>query len=243
MKRFTAKSWTVCGIVAIAILLIGGVVYTQTTATSPERIYPGFLSCSGINGERMCPYQIHYIEFVREKAYMLRLETSEFEPSMMIEDLEGNLLAMDADDFMSMPGMIVFRPRETGEYRVLVSARAPLNEGYYAIMIREVPVRLDVVAELTENDTLRNDSRERFYDIPLEAGRRYVIDMASTDFDPFVKLLNEEGTIVAFEGEGYRHCGNRIVYTPERAGIYRVVATTYVPHKTGAFNLSVCEVE
>ena len=69
---------------------------------------------------------------------------------------------------------------------------------------------------------------------------RSIIDLASEDFEAFVKLLDPNGAIVAMNEEACMPRPARIVFTAPRTVNYRIAATSAAPFATGAFTLTVC---
>lgn len=233
-------------IAAIAFLfLVPAFVSGQNVNPPPSTIATGFLACSkdSAAADRLCPFRLHYVDLVEGRTYHLRTESSEFNVSMMLEDLHGNPMAMDVDNFSTMPGCIVFRAPATASYRVIVSASAPMQEGFYRVTMAELPSVFAVAEELTASDPMNNECHERIYDVPLIEGRRYVIDLGSRDFAAYVKLTTMENVIVAFEDECNLVRGARIVFTAPRTETYRIVATSLTPNSTGNFTLNVSECE
>ena len=108
-------------------------------------------------------------------------------------------------------------------------------EGYYTITIRELPSILTVEEELT------TIASERTFEVELIAGRRYIIDMQSEDFDAFIRLTNPEGGIVSFEDVCGAMKNTRIVYEPAVTATYRVIAASGSERTTGTFRLCVNE--
>jgi hypothetical protein len=229
--------------VVICLFLTATVASGQYTTPARDGVIAGFFACAGSDAERDCPFRIHYVDMVKGRTYLLRMESTESSAHFMIEDLYGNSLATVSDDFNTMPACVVFRAPATAAYRLIASATNPIEEGYYRVSMREVPSLFEVAAELTSNDRMRNDCHERTYDVPLVAGRRYVIDLGSRDFEAYVKLMTTEDVIVAFEDESTPMRGARLVFTPTRTEVYRIVATTLMPNSTGAFTLNVTELE
>jgi hypothetical protein len=227
----------------ICLFLVTAVASGQTAMPAPSTVASGFLACSNNNDDanRLCPFRLHYLNLVGGRTYWMRMESSEFHPFMMIEDLHGNPMALDTDDFSTMPGCIVFRPPTTATYRLIASASQPIREGFYRVTMRELPSVFEVAAELASTDPMNSDCHERIYDVPLVEGRRYVIDLGSRDFDAYIKLMTSENVIVAFEDECNPIRGARIVFTAPRTETYRIVATSLSPHATGAFTLNVSE--
>jgi hypothetical protein len=172
--------------------------------------------------------------------YCIKMESSDFFSSLTLEDLRGNLLAMNTDFFEELPECIVFRAPATNRYRLIASATEP-KAGFYTITIREMPILMRVDSGLWVTDPLHGDAFRKTHELTLIEGRRYIIDLASEDFEAFVQLLDEEDTMVAFNDGGCHPRPARIVYTAPRTGAFRVVATSAAPFATGAYTLTVCE--
>jgi len=79
----------------------------------------------------------------------------------------------------------------------------------------------------------------RVYAVRLEAGKAYRIDMSSQQFDSYLRLEDDEGTVVAQDDDGGGGMNARITFRSTRSGTYYLFATTYaLPVKLGAFTLS-----
>ncbi len=244
MEHFTFKFWFSCGIAALAALLLSGVVASAQNPTPPsdDIVLSGFLTCPVPNGSpRPCPFRVHYVNLTAGKSYTIRMASSEFHASLTLEDMRGNLLAMDCDDFSTMPGCIVFHPPTTGSYRLIATSSPPRNEGFYTITVRELNVLVRMEATLMPSDAVEDGTFQKTHELTLIEGKRYVIDLASNEFVAFVKLLNPDGAIVAFDDEGCMPRPARIVFTASRTGTYRLIAASATPFATGAFTLTVCE--
>ncbi len=244
MSHITMKFWLVCALAAVIWVVLGGMVASGQTpppAGNNDIVLSGFLGCGNPGpAARECPFRIHFVNLTEGKMYAIQMASSEFNSKLVLEDMNGNLLACDTDYFDDLCGCIAFRPPTTGSYRLIVSAKNPV-EGFYTVSVREMPVLMNVVAELTPNDPVRNDAFMSVHEITLTAGRRYIIDLQSDEFDTFLKVLNPDGTIVAFADECGTMRNTRVIYMPTRTETYRIVATSYEPAVIGAFQLMVCE--
>src|ERR1051325_669640 len=202
MNRVTPIFWIASGAAAIAFFVLAGRANAQPgPLPTTDTVLMGFISCGGENGERQCPFRLHYVTMERGRTYAVRIASTSFNAALAIEDEAGNQLARDIDDYDTMPGCAVFRPSVTGTYRLIASVRPPLEEGFYVITIRELPVVFSVEDEMTTSDPMRNECYMRTYDVPMTVGHRYIIDLASREFSPYLKLLDSDGMIVAFEDE------------------------------------------
>jgi hypothetical protein len=238
------KFWFVCVFAAVIWLLFGGPIASGQTPPpegNNDIVLSGFLGCGNPGAApRECPLRIHYVNLTEGKMYAIKMASSEFNSKLVLEDMQGNVLACDTDYYDDLCGSIAFRPTTTGSYRLTVSAKNPI-EGFYTVTVREVPVLMSVVGELTPNDPVRNDAFMSVHEITLTAGQRYLIDLQSDQFDTFLKLLNSDGAIVAFADECGTMRNTRVIFTPTRTETYRIVATSYEPAVIGAFQLTVCE--
>jgi hypothetical protein len=105
---------------------------------------------------------------------------------------------------------------------------------------RQVPFQ--VAGQLTDNDPLdraRPDCRCRVHRVRLEAGRAYVIDLHSQDFDSYLRIEDAAGHGLAEDDDSGPLLDAHLVFTPPRTGIYALVVTTFEADETGRYLLSV----
>jgi Bacterial pre-peptidase C-terminal domain len=101
---------------------------------------------------------------------------------------------------------------------------------------------LDVKGDLKDNDPVDpvHNEPSKTYKVKLKKGRTYVIDMASTDFDSYLRLESPQGTQLAEDDDSGGNLDAQIVYHPEADGEYKVIATRFDGGSgTGAFTLTV----
>ena len=85
--------------------------------------------------------------------------------------------------------------------------------------------------------------REQTYPVKMTAGKTYVIEMESPQFDTLLGLLDAKGKLVA-ENDDISYPDNlnsRIVFIASKDGAYRIVATSFQQQGTGAYTVTVCE--
>jgi hypothetical protein len=85
--------------------------------------------------------------------------------------------------------------------------------------------------------------KEQVHAVALQAGRLYVFDLESTDFDAFLRLEDAQGKKLAENDdieEGVNQ-NSRIVFTPETSGTYRLVATAFQGQGMGTYVLRIRE--
>ncbi len=103
--------------------------------------------------------------------------------------------------------------------------------------------------ELTPNDPQdnpgqnfqRQGARAKRYDIQLEAGKTYIIEMVQTNlqqnFDPYLRL-EQNGMTLAEDDDGAGDLNARIVFRPTQTGRYTIVATS-LGQLFGSYRLTV----
>src|SRR5262249_36906077 len=132
-------------------------------------------------------------------------------------------------------------PPTSGCYRLVVTAHAPLREGFYQVTMRELPIVMRVEAGLTLQDESQESCYHRSHEVTLVAGQRYIIDLESAEYATCLKLLSPEGMIVAFDDEGSPMRGARLMYEAPRTGTYRLIVASTEPYAVGRFTLTVCK--
>lgn len=83
--------------------------------------------------------------------------------------------------------------------------------------------------------------------VELRKGKSYQIDLESDSkgkYDPILRIENDEwGALVANDDQRFNiELNSRIVYTPEKDGIFRLVVNSYHADRVGAYRLKVREV-
>lgn len=78
--------------------------------------------------------------------------------------------------------------------------------------------------------------------VKLAKGQAYVIDLRSKDqnFDPYLRLLDAKGEVIAEDDDGAGLLGARILFAPDAGGEYQLVATSH-DRKAGKYVLKVQE--
>src|SRR5262249_17217766 len=85
-------------------------------------------------------------------------------------------------------------------------------------------------------------NREQSHPLKVEAGKGYVIDMESTDFDAYLRLEASQDKVVAENDDiAEDNLNSRIVFTAPADGSYRIVATSFRQRDAGTYTLTVRE--
>jgi len=89
---------------------------------------------------------------------------------------------------------------------------------------------------------LTQDASKQTHEVKLVAGKRYLIDMTSGQFNTYLKLQDEQGDVLAENDDTSRTNRNsRVEFTPKENGTYRIIATSLQQRGRGAYEVFVRE--
>jgi tetratricopeptide (TPR) repeat protein len=91
--------------------------------------------------------------------------------------------------------------------------------------------------------TLTGQDREQTHEVTLLTRKTYVIDLESRRFDPYLRLEDAQGKVLA-ENDDITpdNLNSRLVVLINHRGTYRLVATSFEQHGVGAYTLRIREV-
>jgi hypothetical protein len=96
------------------------------------------------------------------------------------------------------------------------------------------------LSQTTLQGVLTDRTRQQNHDQQLQAGRAYLIDMTSSAFDTYLKLLDPKGNLVAENDDmAPNNLNSRVIFTPKETGTFRIVATSYQQRGRGAYTLTI----
>jgi serine protease Do len=79
----------------------------------------------------------------------------------------------------------------------------------------------------------------KVYTFKMSPGALYTLDLASTEFDSFLRLEDSKGKELAKDDDSAGNLDARIVFLPNKEETYRLVVTSFKPDETGPFTLKV----
>ncbi len=240
MNTFNKKFWLVLMFIALASLLFVGNFATGQVAPVDNNlvVLNGFFMPNRAGDRDVeCTPRIHYVDLVAGRTYFIRMNSSEPNTWLSLEDLHGNILASDNELWDEINGSILFRPTVTDRYRIVASARMPIEVGYYTLSVRTLPAMFHEDAVISPAEEWGNRTAE----FCLEEGRRYVIEVNSDTFPAVARLINSDGAVVAFDDEGFMVNRTRIIYTAPRSDVYRLEVLSNTPFTGGACRMTVSE--
>ncbi len=146
----------------------------------------------------------------------------------------------DEDDTRSV--ITVDYPAQ-GEWAVWATSFAAGEAGPYQLTITEEPLPAlslenNLNSALAEGD--QQLETKEYYDlftIQLEAGQTLLVDMLTTEFDPYLIVLTPDGERFENDDHATRNDLSRVVLQAQVAGEYRIVPTSFAPEVQGRYEL------
>jgi hypothetical protein len=96
---------------------------------------------------------------------------------------------------------------------------------------------------LTQQEgTLTAKELKRIHEINMLAGKSYVLDLESSQFDTYLRLEDAKGKVLAENDDiSQENLNSRVLFTAKHTGVYRIVATSFERRGTGAYTLTIRE--
>jgi tetratricopeptide (TPR) repeat protein len=91
----------------------------------------------------------------------------------------------------------------------------------------------------SDTDRLRKGCFACVYELELEAGPTYSIDLESSRFDAFLRLEDSAGKELLRDDDSGEGTNSRLIFRAPQSGSYRVIATSFGPNSTGDFVLTI----
>jgi hypothetical protein len=135
---------------------------------------------------------------------------------------------------------LAFTPPVAGTYRI-VATSSQTGTGDFQLEIKthvppkaikakapDVGKSIKIEDKLTQDDPkdLKQRQPSKHFEVELAAGD-YQIDLRSTAFDAYLRVLDKNGVELAFDDDGGEGRNSRLIFTPPAPGAYRLVATTF----------------
>jgi len=191
----------------------------------------------------------HEVKLAAGKKYQLDMVKKDgtIDPLLFLQDKNGKILAVDDDGGGFPNARIMFQCVKDDTYKLFAAALT--GEGGYTLTIKEVALTTQEskvhevgAGGLKIDGKLNKEVRSVIYQVKMEAGKTYVIDMISPDqkaLDPFLRLLDSSGKQLAEDDDGGDGLNARITFRAPAAGTYRIIATSFGNFGVGEFSLEV----
>lgn len=177
------------------------------------------------------PHRTHEVNLQAGTSYRVELKSDYFDTFLRVENTVGYCLATDDDGGENKSSQLTFVATESGRYRLI--ATTTQGTGPYTIKLTPSP------ALFFSNGKLANE-RDTFT-VELQAGTRYAVDLASKEFDTFLRIEDARGDFIDEKDTGGVNKNARLFIEPPQAGKYKITATSRDGDGRGAYMLSVAE--
>jgi hypothetical protein len=191
------------------------------------------------------PEMAHKVILPKDQPYSISVSSPGFFTALAIVDERGRVVAQSKAGFL--------HTSKGGPMRLVVSSPGG-SSGQYVIHLRPMnpdatkpgavltvgPEGVTVEAVLTKDDPLDKVRKNycRIFDVKMQAGKKYVIDLQSKQFDSFLRLENAAGKQLAQDDDSGGGNDARIRFTAPEDGVFQVIVTSF-GLETGLFLLKI----
>jgi hypothetical protein len=190
--------------------------------------------------------QVHKLEMkpAAGTVYQIDLKSKDFDAYLRVEDSKGTNLAEDDDGGEGQDARLFFFPARADTNRIIVTTFNNKETGTYTLTARPITPVLAASGQLNDKDAFdkeRKKCHHKVHEVKMTKGHRYTIDLRSGQFDPWLRLEDADGKILAEDDDGGGGRNARLRFTPERGGTYRIIVTSFGENETGDYALIVRE--
>ena len=226
-------------------------------AAPAEIIIPGqILEADAPDKGRRVPGKVHAVRLTKGKAYVIDMMSGELDSYLRLEDSTGNQLAEDDDGGGNLNARIRFTAPKDDVYLIFATTLGG-GGGNYLLTIKEyvaAAVKLfpmpkvaagkpsEVKEKLVAGDSegpLRKFPA-KVHTIEMKAGKAYVIDLMSDEFDCHLFLQAANGGDIAQNDDSNGTLNSQLIHQPNETATFRLVATTH-NGQLGAYTIKVTE--
>jgi len=227
-------------------------VTSQTLPISVGQTLSGSLTASsgrsvGCSG---CFADLYQFSVTSSQTLSIVLTSSAFDAFLRVLDSSGSSVATD-DDSGGGSNARINRTFAAGTYRIEATSYNSGSTGAYTLALNTVNVTVTPItvgtAATTVNGSLSASSGSSVsctgcfassYGFTLSSAQTVQIDLTSTAFDAYLRVLDSNGVVVAADDDSGGGSNSRIRRS-FAAGTYRIEASSYSTGSTGAFTLVV----
>ena len=220
------KFWT-ASVAAMAFTLIAAPASAQAQWSGQ-----GELTDSDSTGEESRKYDDHTIQLEAGTRYRISVDSAAFDAVARLYRQGSTTTVAENDDGAGLNPRITYTPTESGTYTLRVLAFAAEGRGAYTAGVATlpplqpgVPVPWSASGRIEDSDP---DSgvgapgpRYDEHVLRLEAGRRYILRVNASDFDPQAQLFRSGGEdVIAQNDDGDDGLNSRISFLATEGGDY-----------------------
>lgn len=242
---------------------VAAMAFTLFTAAPASAQSPwsgaGELTDSDSTGAEQHRYDDHTLQLEAGTRYRISVDSAAFDPVARLYRQGATDPVAENDDGEGLNSRITFTPTESGAYTLRVLAFSAEGRGAYTAGVATLPP-LPPAQPLPWQGSGRleaSDPREAVvapseaeggmpvqgshYDehvLRLEAGRRVIIRVNSSAFDPVARLYRDGESNPVVENDDGDGLNSRISFVPETAGNYILRVASVAGDGTGAYTAS-----
>jgi serine protease Do len=197
------------------------------------------------------PAKTYTLKLKKDKAYIIDLVSKDFDAFLRVLDKNGKELAEDDDSGGDLNARIFFTPDADDEYKI-VTATLNGEVGKFTFKVREFQLTkteakprevgkdgISIDTKIGANDASDLGKLGKTYSVQMKAGQTYTIELNSNDLDSYLYLFDAKGKKLAEDDDSGGDLNSRIVFRPERDGVYHIIATSLGGDETGDIALRV----
>ena len=236
------KFWT-ASVAALAFTLIAAPASAQSPWSGA-----GELTDSDSTGAEQHRYDDHTLQLEAGTRYRISVDSSAFDPVARLYRQGSTAVAAENDDGDGLNSRITYTPTESGAYTLRVLAYSPDGRGAYTAGVATLPPLAPGVPvpwstrgriETSDSSTGTDGYPYDEYTLRLEAGRRYILRIEASDFDPIARLYaaGEEAVLAENDDDG-ESLNSRISFVPETTGDYTLRVAPLANDGRGSYRAS-----
>jgi len=195
---------------------------------------------------------VHEVTMKEGVIYVVKVEGDRFRPQVQMNPGFLNQINNTFGDNKPFEGYYYADRNQIHTIYIVPQVFGLSSKGPFEYKLAVTPVSLAAKPLLNVQDTLTNNDapwKNQFnskkhhkpFPVKLEAGQFYIIDMmrrGDNQLDCYLYLEDEDGKIVASNDDGGGMLNSRIVYSPQKAGTHRIIAT-HLFDQLGDFTVTV----
>jgi hypothetical protein len=251
---------------AVSILAATPAIAQPTVTAAQPLQFSGRIETANrrdANGRR---YQDHRVQLQAGERYRVSIMAARFDPRVQVFQPTGGAPVAENDDTGNgQNARTTFVAPQTGSYILRAGAFLASAAGAYYLRVEQArpfppPLATERPPNAGSNTTVWQDYQGRLsaedpsldglnfddYLVSLEAGERILVQLESTEFDPYIQILSaadREDEILASDDDSAGNRNALLMFAPRRSGNYvvRVIAwgTTLTRPFVGAYRLRI----
>lgn len=192
-------------------------------------------------------YDDHTIRLEAGQRYRIAVDSAAFDPVARLYRAGSDQPVAENDDGEGLNSRITFTPTESGDYRLRVLSFSAEGRGAYTAGFtvlpplppaEAVPFRASGQIE-TSDPAAGSGAHYDEYVLRLEAGRRYILRVNSSAFDPMAQLfLDGNDNPLAENDDDGEGLNSRISFVPAETGNYLLRVVPLAEDGRGAYTVS-----